>query len=526
MKEGQELRQEMAKRTDTFDPLILAQGDKKITLAQFDDALSKQFARFFDDPEGFVLFAYPWGKGELRGFDGPDEWQSKQLQKIGKAVKERKFNGIDPVEPLRMATASGHGIGKSAFTAWIVNWIMCTRPFCKGIVTANTSPQLETKTWAEISKWTRRCAARHWFKVSTGKGNMKIVRIGYEDTWRCDAQTCREENSESFAGLYAANSTPFYIFDEASAVPNKIWEVAEGGLTDGEPMHFVFGNPTRNSGRFYDCFKSRTHSKRWITNQIDSRSAKLTNKELIDQWAEDYGVDSDFFKVRVRGMFPAQSIKQFISTDLVDAARGKHLDDHQFNFAPKIITCDPAWEGDDELVIGMRQGLHFQILKILQKNNDDVAIANMIARFEDEHEADGVIIDQGYGTGIYSAGLAMGRDDWLLCNFGSKSPDEGCYLMRSYIWNEMLKWLRQGGAIPDDEILYQDLIGPETVPRLDGKIQLEGKKDMKKRDIPSPNRADALALSFAFPIVKKERYTTGVHSANMSEHEYDPYKDL
>ena len=207
----------------------------------------------------------------------------------------------------------------------------------------------------------------------------------------------------------------------------------------------------------------------------------------------------------------------------MDDARGKHLDDHQYNFAPIIITCDPAWEGDDELVIGMRQGLAYKTLKVMEKNNNDVLVANMIAQFEDEHEADGVIIDQGYGTGIYSAGISMGRDEWLLCNFGNKSPDEGCYLMRSYIWNEMKKWLQQGGAIPDDEILYQDLIGPETVPRLDGKIQLEGKKDMKKRDVPSPNRADALALSFAYPIAKKERYTKHVQSDNMTEHDYDPH---
>lgn len=494
------------------------------TLEDFDDHLSKDFAEFYAEPLEYVLYAYSWGSGELAGWDGPDSWQRNYLNRIGDMVKDRGFDGVNPVSPIRMATASGHGIGKSALTAWLVDWIMCTRPFCKGIVTANTSPQLQTKTWAEIAKWTRRSIARHWFSVSQGKGNMKMVRIGYEDTWRVDAQTCREENSESFAGLHAANSTPFYIFDEASAIPNKIWEVAEGGLTDGEPMHFVFGNPTRNSGRFHDCFKSHKHSKRWQTNQIDSRDCAIPNKEDIQEKIDTYGIDSDYIKIRVLGKFPSQSAKQFISTSLVDEAQRRDYEIERYSFAPKILTCDPAWDGDDELVIGLRQGLMFWVLKTIPKNDDDVAIATILAQLEDEHQADGGIIDFGYGTGIYSILQNMGRDNWFLCKFGEKSPVAGFMYMRDYIWGMTKQWLKDGGSIPeDDEILYSDLISPETVPRTDGVIQLESKKEMKKRDLPSPNRADALALSFAFPIERKNKYTFSNQSDNMSTHDYDPY---
>lgn len=489
------------------------------TLDEFDETLVEELAQFYDDPLGFVLWAYNWGEGELKGFDGPDQWQIDYLNDIGRMVRERGFNGFDPVKPIRMATASGHGIGKSALTAWITNWIMSTRPFCKGIVTANTSPQLETKTWAEIAKWTRRSINRHWFRVHSGKGSMKIVRIGFEDTWRVDAQTCREENSESFAGLHAANSTPFYIFDEASAIPDKIWEVAEGGLTDGEPMHFVFGNPTRNTGRFHACFKSRAHSKRWNTRSIDSRNCKIPNKEDIAEKIATYGIDSDYIKVRVRGMFPAQSIRQFIAVDKVDAAYGRKLGRHQYDFAPTIISCDPAWEGDDELVISMRQGLFYQVLRVLEKNDNDVFIANLLANYEDEYEADAVFIDKGYGTGIYSAGSTMGRE-WRLVDFSEAAPKPGYKNLRAYMWDMMKQWLDQGGAIPEDEILYNELIAPETVPTLNGIIQLESKKDMKKRDVPSPNRADALAITFAYPVAKKPKF--GNNSKSKLESEYDP----
>jgi len=113
-------------------------------------------------------------------------------------------------------------------TGWLVNWIMSTRPHAQGTVTANTGTQLETKTWAQIAKWTKMSVTAHWFSVSMGRGSMKMVHKEHPASWFCTAQTCREENSEAFAGQHAANSTSFYINDEASAIPEKIWEVQEG----------------------------------------------------------------------------------------------------------------------------------------------------------------------------------------------------------------------------------------------------------------------------------------------------------
>src|SRR6516225_9947449 len=122
--------------------------------------------------------------------------------------------------------------------AWLVDWLMSTRPGCKGTVTANTVTQLETKTWPAIDHWTRICATRAWFLL----GTESIRAIKDPRNWFFVAQTAREENSEAFAGQHAATSSNCYIFDEASAVPDAIWEVAEGGLTDGEPHIFAFGN--------------------------------------------------------------------------------------------------------------------------------------------------------------------------------------------------------------------------------------------------------------------------------------------
>lgn len=500
-----------------------------------DEALAEDMGKFFADALGFVMYSYEWDtdpslqlveledpyKSRFCCKYGPDKWACEFLDEISEKVRKNNFSGQNPVDAIREAVASGHGIGKSAMAAWLVDWIMSTRPYAQGTVTANTNSQLETKTWAQIAKWTKKCITGHWFNVSTGRGSMKMAHKEHPESWFCTAQTCREENSESFAGQHAPNSTSFYINDEGSAIPDKIYEVEEGGLTDGEPMQFVFGNPTRNSGKFHRIFHG-TEGKRWGRRQIDSRNVKITNKQQLKEWIDDYGIDSDFVKVRVRGMFPSMSVKQFISVDDVDKAFGKSLRPESYHFAPKILTCDPAWEGDDELVIGLRQGLAFSILRTIAKNDNDIHVATILANLEDEHNADAVFIDGGYGTGIVSAGKIMKRNHWRLVWFAEESADKGCLNKRAEMWKLMRDWLKEGGAIPADTVLYNDLIGPETVPRLDGKIQLESKKDMKKRNIASPNRADALALSFAYPVNAKIK-TVGARKNVTQAEEWDPY---
>jgi hypothetical protein len=206
-----------------------------------DLALAEFVSEFYSDPLGFVLACYPWGEpGALERYPGPDQWQREHLTAIGLEVAERKFDGLTPVDPIRHAISSGHGIGKSVEVAWIVDWLMSTRPHCQGTVTANTFTQLTTKTWAAVRRWTQMCLTNEWFIVNTDK----MYHKDFASSWFTALQSSKEENSEAFAGQHGADSTSFYIFDEASAIPEKIFEVAEGGLTDGEPHIYLFGNPT------------------------------------------------------------------------------------------------------------------------------------------------------------------------------------------------------------------------------------------------------------------------------------------
>ena len=163
-----------------------------------DVALAEHVAEFYADPLGFVLFAYPWGEpgGPLAQASGPDEWQRDFLHDLGREIRERRFDGVNAVKPVRMATASGHGIGKSTLVAWLVNWVMSTRPNSVGTITANTFPQLSAKTWAQIQRWTRMCITTNWFTIT----GTRLARRNAPEAWFCSPQTCREENSEALAG--------------------------------------------------------------------------------------------------------------------------------------------------------------------------------------------------------------------------------------------------------------------------------------------------------------------------------------
>ncbi|MEW5882082.1 MAG: terminase [Pseudomonadota bacterium] len=507
-----------------------------------DEERVRLIASTYADPLGFVMAAFDWDRDaslrvvqlpehyRLTLFDsehGPDEWACRFLEEVGRQVRSRAFDGRTAVEPLRFATASGHGIGKSALTAWLTLWVLATRPNARGTVTANTGAQLSSKTWAEIAKWTRRSLVADWFEVTTGKSSMRMAHRDAPEAWRCDAQTCREENSESFAGQHAADSTSFYIFDEASAVPAAIWQVAEGGLSDGEPMFFAFGNPTRNTGTFFECFNSQRH--RWTTRQIDSREVAITNKALFMQWADDFGEDSDFFKVRVRGVFPSASSLQFIPRDLVDEAMLREVP--EIRGEPACIGVDVARFGDDQSVIRTRIGRDArQWAPIRLRDADTMVVAAQVAAHINALRRGGLRVftfvdGGGVGGGVVDRLRQLGYDV-IEVQFGSRADDPKRYAnKRAEMWGRLKEWLK-GGALPNDEQLATDLCAVEYGYAANGDaILLERKESMKARGLASPDDGDALALTFAHPVPYLLDDLPRVYSRNLRR-EYDPYEQI
>jgi hypothetical protein len=473
----------------------------------YEAMLHEEVARYYADPLGFVLSMYPWTEpGMLEHHPGPDTWQYEFLVKLGEEVSVRGFTGMAPVDPIRFATSSGHGIGKSVMVAWLVDWIMSTRPHAQGTVTANTITQLKTKTWAAVQMWTKLCKTTHWFTVNSER----MYRNGHGESWFCSQQSSKEENSEAFAGQHAAGSTSFYIFDEASAIPDPIYEVAEGGLTDGEPMMFIWGNPTRSHGKFHQaCFGSMRH--RWRPTIIDSRTSRFTNKTLIAEWAQDHGEDSDFFRVRVLGLPPAASDLQFIDTATVSAAQKRAAvclpDD------PLIAGLDLARGGSDECVIRFRRGHDARSIASIrvpgQQARDSMKMvtltADVLTKDYDGRKVAMLFVDAtggSIGGPIADRLRQLGHANVIDVQFGGESPEPKYVNMRAYMWGKMRDWLPTG-AIDSTPALEMDLTGPGYQHDKRDRLLLESKESMKKRGVDSPDDGDALALTFAQVVAAK-----------------------
>jgi hypothetical protein len=458
--------------------------------------LAEEIGSYAFDPLGFVMFAFPWGeKGTLQDKTGPDAWQRDVLERIR--------DGLDtPAQAIQQAVASGHGVGKSALVAWLLLWSLSTHPDTRGVVTANTENQLRTKTWAELAKWHRLCICAHWFRQTATA--LFSTEPAHEKTWRIDAVPWSESNTEAFAGLHNEGRRIIVVFDEASAIPDVIWETTEGALTDAntEILWLAFGNPTRNTGRFKECFGRFRH--RWQTMQVDSRSVQITNKEQIEQWVADYGEDSDFVRVRVRGVFPRAGSTQFISGELVEQARRRQA--YSDRTEPLVIGVDVARFGDDQTVISFRRGQDARSVPwVSLRGEDTMQVAARVAESVRVYKPACVFVDEGgLGAGVVDR-LKQMHVKVIGVNFGAKpdriSVDEvKVKNKRAEMWALTRAWLR-GGAIPDDHDLAADLTGVEYGFDENQAIQLEKKEHMKKRGLASPDMADALALTFAHPVL-------------------------
>lgn len=465
----------------------------EVTEEGLEQRLVEAIADCADDPEGFVLMAFPWGVPDTPLADEyPRDWQLQELRELGEQIRACPGNRY---EAIQRAIASGHGIGKSALVSWITWWAVSTCVDTKGVVTANTETQLKTKTWAELAKWARLAINAHWFTLTAT--SLFSADRKHEKTWRIDMVPWSENNTESFAGLHNAGKRILLVFDEGSAIPDVIWEVAEGALTDEdtEIIWTVFGNPTRNTGRFKECFTTLRH--RWRHKQIDSRNVDGTNKQQIDNWIQDYGEDSDFVRVRVKGQFPRLGDSQFISMEIVEAANKREA--IVPIGAPKLLGVDVARFGSDQTVFARRHGRKCEPLSKYQGMNT-MEVADLVVKECVENKPDVVLIDGvGLGAGVVDRVRQLGIQCIEVISGASpeKANKDVVYNKRAEMWYRMRDWL-DGADLPNDQDLNNDLIGIEYSYDNKFRIQMEKKSDMKKRGLASPDCADALALTFAY----------------------------
>lgn len=489
---------------------------------KLEDELTTWLADVADDPYAFVMGAFPWGMEgtSLEHDHGPEAWQREILD----AVKA----GLPIDRAIQLAVASGHGIGKSCLVSWLILWSISTFADTRGVITANTETQLKTKTWAELGKWYHLFIAKDYFKLTA----TALFQPDRERTWRIDMVPWSERNSEAFAGLHNKGKRLILLFDEASNIPDIIWETAEGALTDANTQIIwcVFGNPTRNTGRFRDCFPGGRFPHLWRTKQVDSREVSFTNKADIARKIEAYGgEDNDYVKIRILGQFPSRGEMEFFNAEDISAAMARECAASPWD--PVALGVDVARYGTNNSVLFFRKGRDGRTIPRQRFNGiDTVQLSGKVMAAFEQYHCDGIFIDGGgVGGGVVDQCRHHHLHVWDI-QFGSKpdynnvtgNPGERYANKRAEMYGSARAWLKTG-SIPNDPELREQMQSITYTYNKKDQIQLVSKEDLMREGKPSPDDLDGFVLTFAQPLsIHAYAGGDGPRKA-MVEHEYDPF---
>lgn len=474
--------------------------------------LAEFIAGFYGDPLGFVMAVYPWGepfradgsRNPLADKQGPEPWQKLHLKELGEHIRRNQVMremGLD-MKVWRSAVVSGHGVGKSALVAWIIHFMMSTRADTRAAVTASTQNQLEDKTWPELAKWHNLAINKHWFVWTATTYSFAAYAEDRRKNYRTTAASVSKDNTEAFAGLHNEGNTVFVIFDEASGVDGKVWEVADGALTDGEAFFFAYGNGTKPDGDFPDCFDKNAELMTHLQH-VDSREVSFTNKNALEDILKKYGADSDAAKIRVLGQFPRMSYDGFLDVQSVRESMENESASPDSNFG-LIMAVDVANRGGDETVIGYRQGWDARSIPMRTfKNLRHGEVLEQVQVSANLHKPD-IIVIECVGIGIPLCDDLEDLGYRIFRAFPGAPVKDNYVNNRSLWWAALRDWLyEQLSTIPDDPILYDQLTKIQYYLNGQGKTLMESKKEMAARGLPSPDRADMLMLTHAVKIPRR-----------------------
>ena len=452
--------------------------------SEVDERLAEIVESCVADPYRYTRLMYDWGEGALSGWTGPDWWHIEVFNAIRDYLKGPETS------PLCIAICSGHGAAKTAFVAWIIKWFMACRPSPQVVCTANTETQLITKTWRELAKWWKLGLDQHWFDWTATSYYFKQ----HPETWKANAIPWSEHNTEAFAGTH--EESVLVVFDEGSKIADSIWEVTDGVFTTKKNIWLVCGNGTRNVGRFYNCFgKNR---KYWLTWTIDSRTCKAANKDYLQRLIDQYGgEDTDQARVRVRGLFPKAATRQLISTESVEKAM--KFGAEGWEYLPKVMGVDVARFGENSSTICARQGRKVSEIEVLPKM-DLMQTAHHVAEAVKRERPAQVFVDgSGIGAGVVDR-LRQLNFSIVEVNGGNQSLNPRFLNKRAEMWWEMKEFIEGACELPKDPRLKEELTCVEYDFTDKGRIRLDRKADIMEEWGFSPDRADALAMTFAYPI--------------------------
>ena len=445
----------------------------------------------------------------------PDEWQQLAL--------------MDLVENPKVAIKSGQGVGKTGLEAVVLLWFLCCYPYPRIVATAPTKQQLHDVLWSEVSKWMSKSPLLSkilkWTKTY-------IYLKNYEKRWFAVARTATKP--ENMQGFHEDNM--LFIVDEASGVADPIMEAILGTLSGANNKLLMCGNPTRTSGTFFDAFNSDRVLYKCHT--VSSMDSLRTNKENIDVLIRKYGRDSNVVLVRVFGEFPKQEDDIFISLSIIEQCISTLYELPEKQVSPHIIFgVDVARFGDDETIIyqniqgKLKMAKHRRGQDLMATVGDIVSLYREIVKKCPNYKGRIYvnIDDTGLGGGVTDRLREVKREENLNRLFvipinaaerietdtkEGKEAAEHYNNITTHMWAVLRDLLENKQVqIEDDAETVAQLSTRKYFIASNGKLELESKKEMKKRKLGSPDRADAAALCVYFGKIKK--YTGSLPSENV-----------
>lgn len=403
--------------------------------------------------------------------------------------------------PRFLSVSSGHGIGKSATLSWLILWFLFCHKYAQVACTAPTAQQMYDVLAKEVGKWIAKLPRPIGALFEATQGYVRIVEAPH--LWFCRFATAKKEAPEALAGVHGEHV--MLLVDEASAVPEAIFEVAQGALTNKNIFFVMVSNPTRLSGFFFESHHHRGVGKRWQTLSFSSRESPLVEEDYVRRMVERYGEGSPQVLVRVDGEFPSSEEDQFIAYDLFDQAAGRDLARNPLS--PRVLGIDCARFGDDATVLAERQGNVAAIVK--ERRGQDTmatcgdAVEAVKQAQRENNPYDFLCVDViGIGSGIVDRLREMQRNGEFPAKTAIVSVnvaerplnDEEYGNRRAELWGECREWLKLG-SLPVD--FRGDLCSSKYSFDSRGRILMEKKEDLKARGLSSPDLADALVLTFA-----------------------------
>jgi len=412
----------------------------------------------------------------------PDNWQAEMMTAVAKGHR-------------RISIRSGHGVGKSTAVSWLAIWYILTRYHAKIVVTAPTSAQLYDALFAEIKRWVKELPPMLNELLEVKAERIELKQFPQENF--ISARTSRAEQPEALQGIHAENV--LLIADEASGVPEAVFEAAAGSMSGHSATTILLGNPVRSSGFFYD-----THTRlanEWWTRKVSCVDSPRVSEAYVKEMASRYGEESNAFRIRVLGEFPRSDDDTVIPMELLELAVQRDV--QPTKFSPLVWGLDVARFGSDKSALCKRQGNTVPEPVRVWANLDlmqltGAVVAEWEALIPSERPTEILVDSIGLGAGVVDRLRELGLPARGI-NV-SESPAMGLTYrnLRAELWHKAKAWLEKRDCrIPKDEKLIAELATVRYSFTSNGKIQIESKDEIRKRGLSSPDLADAFVLTFA-----------------------------